>query len=684
MPTEDLSGRSAGKFRLLQRVGAGGMGEVYRAEHETIGKRLAVKVLRPGLVSSPEHLQRFLNEARAAARIEHPGIINIFDCGTDEAVGTYLVMEYLDGASLAQRFASEPRIALDELSRIVSAVAEALHAAHDAGIVHRDLKPDNVFLVPGSNTNPDGRVVLLDFGVAKLLEPPAGTDRTASGSVFGTPLYMAPEQCESSRDVDHRADIYALGVLAYEGLCGRPPFVSEAFGELLQLQMTAPPPPPRTLRPELPPAMDEVLLRALAKRPEQRQASVIELASAFAAATGAADRAAAQASASALAPTMPQEATDQDQLAGGIPATKIPATVVQARTKRSSPPRRRTLLLAGAAAVVALGAIALWLGVLRQRAPVAIDQGNPAAAAPSQPDSAAAAAGNSCRARVVAFARYYDRVVVPFVLAKPPWGIELVKRPGTAPQRRSAQTVSVTSRDRVDAFYVSGSRVAAADPIKTFAGKFGELMEVYNTNQRMTGRPPVDRLIVQADTTATWRAVALAANAAKRAGIHTVGWAFEIPDPLPAAGPAKISPRLAALERKIEQLSADEREKKRMDEIYALWRDSSLLPCIDANKFSTLGAAEPSQRMRRFLVDSLRRCECKVDLASVKALVRYIWYQRPVGVVWRKLRGTCTRTVLSLAPETPWREAYRRVLATPEHQALSLELRGGPLPTGDP
>src|SRR4051812_18104230 len=274
-----MIGETFGNFRVTQLIGEGGMGVVYLAEHPGIGRRAAVKVLRPGLTDNPEILKRFFNEARAANAVRHPGIVEVFDCGTLPSGTSYIVMELLEGENLAARLKSVGRLPLADARRIAAQTASALAAAHTAGIVHRDLKPDNLFLVPDDRDASSEMVKVLDFGIAKLGQQGSNVSsvRTRTGSVMGTPAYMSPEQCRGTREIDHRTDIYALGVILYEMVCGRPPFVSEGFGEMVHLHISAPPPPPRTIDATIPPELERLILWCLEKEPAERVQTMADL-----------------------------------------------------------------------------------------------------------------------------------------------------------------------------------------------------------------------------------------------------------------------------------------------------------------------------------------------------------------------------------------------------------------------
>lgn len=229
---------SFGAYEVEALLGEGTMGSVYRARHQTLGRKVAVKSLHPALLGDPALVRRFLQEARLVNTINHPHIVEVHDFV--EATGqVYAVMELLEGETLTSRLAGKA-LALDTIVRIATEVAEALEAAHALSVVHRDLKPDNIFL-----TQRDGRdwVKVLDFGVAKLINQDGPrVIETQNGDVLGTPRYMAPEQA-AGLDVDARTDIYALGTVLFEMLAGRPPFEATVFGQLAADIITRPPPP---------------------------------------------------------------------------------------------------------------------------------------------------------------------------------------------------------------------------------------------------------------------------------------------------------------------------------------------------------------------------------------------------------------------------------------------------------
>jgi len=273
-----MLGEVVGNYRITEKISEGGMGVVYRAEHQLIGKAAAVKVLQPELSDKSQIVDRFFNEARAASGIQHPGIVEIFDFGYHGDGRAYIVMEFLRGEPLQARLARLGRLPIDQAIGIIRQVASAVGAAHRAGVVHRDLKPDNIFLVPDPEVPGGERAKVLDFGIAKLADTEGGPSlKTRTGAVMGTPTYMAPEQCRGAGSVDHRADTYAIGCICFELLVGRPPFLADGVGEMIAAHLTTPPPSPRALNPSIPPQIAAVICRLLEKDPDRRFQSLEEL-----------------------------------------------------------------------------------------------------------------------------------------------------------------------------------------------------------------------------------------------------------------------------------------------------------------------------------------------------------------------------------------------------------------------
>lgn len=287
LPTGQLV---AGKYRVEGLIGRGGMGRVYAAVNELTGRRLALKWLRADASRREEANARFLREARVAARVEHPNVIDVYDVGREQGA-LFLVMELLEGEPLSERF-SRGRIPPQELSELILPAMRGVAAAHRMSVVHRDIKPDNIFLC----SDPDGLAApsakVLDFGVSKLLKPDLGGalgGLTETGQAIGTPHYMPLEQLRGHKNVDHRADIYAFGALLFEGLTGRRPFVAETLGDLLLKTATEDPPLASGIVPELPRQLDRVLSRALARDPEDRQPDLDTLIREFSEAVASAD-----------------------------------------------------------------------------------------------------------------------------------------------------------------------------------------------------------------------------------------------------------------------------------------------------------------------------------------------------------------------------------------------------------
>ena len=264
-----------GRYKVVERLGAGGMGTVYRAEHTEIRKPFALKVLLPELVDTEDMFKRFRQEAKAASSIGHPNIVEVSDFGTLPDGSPFFVMEYLAGQDLASMLKSRGPLPWQQAFELTIQICSALHAAHDAGILHRDVKPDNFFVVQREGVPV---VKVLDFGIAKLLGDD-GSVVTRTGLFVGTPEYMSPEQAEGL-ELDRRVDVYGVGVMLYQLVTGRVPFKGRDEFEVLNKHVKEVPEPPSKKRPDasIPPEAEKVILRALLKDREERQQSVEELA----------------------------------------------------------------------------------------------------------------------------------------------------------------------------------------------------------------------------------------------------------------------------------------------------------------------------------------------------------------------------------------------------------------------
>jgi ABC-type amino acid transport substrate-binding protein len=276
LPLVDAASEAAGRsapliqgYEILEELGRGGMGVVYKAHQISLNRVVALKMVLAGAHASPEELARFRREAEAAAQLQHPNIVQVYEIGEQNGC-PYFSLEFVDGGSLTQRLHRTPQPARSS-AQLVETLARAVHAAHQHGTIHRDLKPDNVLLTS------DGVVKITDFGLAKRLEAEAG--QTKTGTILGTPSYMAPEQAGGKhRGVGPRADIYALGAILYELLTGSPPFGEQSPLDTLLQVLEREPARPRSLNPAVPRDLETICLKAMAKEPHQRYASAHELA----------------------------------------------------------------------------------------------------------------------------------------------------------------------------------------------------------------------------------------------------------------------------------------------------------------------------------------------------------------------------------------------------------------------
>jgi serine/threonine-protein kinase len=266
--SDDLvPGTEVGGYVIDGKLGEGGMSVVYAATHPLIGKRAAIKVLSAR--DSLGAVERFVQEARAVNQIGHPNIVDVFQFGVLPDGRHFLIMELLVGETLGRALARRGSLPLAEIVEILEPTCRALEAAHEKDIVHRDLKPDNVFLVDvRDQVRP--RVKLIDFGVAKLLVDDTRLEQTEMGDVVGTPRYLSPEQARAAPEIDHRADIYSLGVMLFVMVAGEPPFVADQTERLLDMHINHAPPRVRSVAPAAPAALDELVDRMLAKDPDAR------------------------------------------------------------------------------------------------------------------------------------------------------------------------------------------------------------------------------------------------------------------------------------------------------------------------------------------------------------------------------------------------------------------------------
>ncbi|HET6149213.1 MAG TPA: serine/threonine-protein kinase [Polyangia bacterium] len=338
-----MIGDAFGNFEVIAKLGKGGMGVVLLAQHPRIARRAAIKVLAPELTRDPDAVKRFLAEARATSLIRHPGIVEVFDCGVDAKGRAYIVMEYLQGETLAAHLDRVGRLPWPEACDFARQIADAVGAAHEDRIIHRDLKPENVFLVATDPKAPAALTVkVLDFGIAKLLAPESSAagrpeSLTLEGVLLGTPRYISPEQCQAASDVDHRTDIYSLGCILFEMIAGEAMFPLDQVHALIAAHLYRPAPALSSLVPEVPPWLDSLIARMVAKKPAERPATMAEVANALASAGRATPHLAAG------------EAAARASLTLILPPSG-PTTTARMRERL----RRRLVLVAGVALAVAL------------------------------------------------------------------------------------------------------------------------------------------------------------------------------------------------------------------------------------------------------------------------------------------------------------------------------------------
>jgi serine/threonine-protein kinase len=266
-----------GKYRILRLIGEGGMGAVFEGENTAIRRKVAIKVLLASMASNEDLVRRFEREAQAAGEIGNDHILEVLDLGTLATGERYMVMEYLDGETLTDRIRRHGRLTPRQVAPIARQLLSGLGSAHAAGIIHRDLKPDNVFILREKAGQRDF-VKLIDFGISKfsrLSTEPLNVTRV--GSLMGTPCYMSPEQARGTAEADVRSDIYAVGVMLYEAVTGQLPFDGESFNDLMFKIALSDAPPPSSLSPGVDPRFEEIIMKAMARDPSQRHASVEDL-----------------------------------------------------------------------------------------------------------------------------------------------------------------------------------------------------------------------------------------------------------------------------------------------------------------------------------------------------------------------------------------------------------------------
>ncbi|MBI5491067.1 MAG: protein kinase [Deltaproteobacteria bacterium] len=368
------------RYRILRLIGEGGMGAVYEAEHVVVGRRVAVKVLHPDMARDHQVVARFYNEARAAGSVGSEHIVEVLDFGRNPA--PYLVMELLDGRSLAALLEAEGPLPPPRACAVLLQVLDALRAAHAKEIVHRDLKPENIFVVAK-----DGResIKLVDFGISKLKNPDpiTGGHLTQTGTILGTPYYMSPEQALGAKDLDHLTDVYSAGVILYECVTGRQPYTAENYNMLLVKIISEPAPAPRSIRPELPEPLEQIIRKAMAQDRPQRFRSAAEFADALRAflegrrtgvlpvSADASDTAARIAAARARILQGGATGATLAAAAGGPPGAATDLAWTEGTGGIAPPPRkgRTVAITVGATLAVAALAVGAWLAFFRDPSP---------------------------------------------------------------------------------------------------------------------------------------------------------------------------------------------------------------------------------------------------------------------------------------------------------------------------
>jgi eukaryotic-like serine/threonine-protein kinase len=367
-----IAGLVAGKYQILGLIGRGGMGSVWEGRHSSLGTRVAIKFIDPEYVESQEACARFVTEARAAATIQSKHAIQIFDHGVTDDGRPYMVMELLVGEPLDKRIERLGTLTLQETARIIGHVCRALQRAHDAGIIHRDLKPENIFLVRTPDDD-DEIAKVLDFGIAKIKAPPGEeglSSSTKTGAVLGTPYYMSPEQARGLRNIDHRSDLWSLGVIAHKCVTGVLPFEGESVGDLLVKICTSPVPTPSVTVPGLPPAFDAWFFRALEREPSRRFLRASELSDALAFAAGLSARAPGSSQDAALGPSTRAAlgAIGTSTSGTALPAAGVTSAPFTTASVTAVKPSRGVLFVVAIAALI-VGSIGVATAVKLTSAP---------------------------------------------------------------------------------------------------------------------------------------------------------------------------------------------------------------------------------------------------------------------------------------------------------------------------
>ena len=372
-------GRTAGgKYKLVRLLGSGGMGEVYEAQHSIVGRRFALKFLHPLLAGNTEIVARFQREAQAAGSLENENIAAVVDAGTADDGAPYLVMEYLEGEDLAHLLVRGGPLPVPRAAYIVIQACRGLAAAHGRGIVHRDLKPENLFICKRNDGS--DLIKVLDFGIAKLHTGRVGTGLTQTGTTMGTPFYMSLEQARGAKEVDHRTDIYALGVILYEILSGSKPHPGESYNEILYHVLSQEPAALDSIRSGLPSGLSAVVQKAMAREAADRYASVADLMEALIPFAGRA----VTPLRSQVGLSVVQGATIQSPVS--LPAMAVSAPTAPPEKPATVPARSRSRVLGWAAAAgvaVLLVALALLLGLHRDPRQQAVAPTPPALSAPA-------------------------------------------------------------------------------------------------------------------------------------------------------------------------------------------------------------------------------------------------------------------------------------------------------------